>query len=245
MKIIAFDLETATVAPNDPAASYALGITCAATVVPGQEPVLWHGTEQLGCYAKQMSFDDCVDLTRYLIEMTQTGYHIVAWNGLGFDFRVLAAHMPTQEQYANVVDLALGHIDPAFQMLCEKGFMIGLDAAAHGMSAGGKMAGMDGLKAVGIWPTNRTNQEIVLEYVTQDAQVTADTYQAIVGKSHLRWISKRSGRANAWSPQIWQGSRLLTVRECLALPEPDTSWMSDPWPRSKFAGWTGITDKAG
>lgn len=242
MKIVAFDLETAIAAPDDPTASYALGITCAATAVADQSPILWHGEEQLGCYPKQMSADDCIDLARYLIEMVQAGYHIVAWNGLGFDFRVLAAHMPTQADYANVVDLALSHIDPAFQMLCQKGFMVGLDAAARGMDVGTKMAEMDGMKAVEMWPTVRANQEIVLEYVAQDARVTADTYRAIVKARRLSWISKRSGRANSWRPSISGGSRLLAVRECLALPEPDTSWMSDPWPRSKFAGWTGILD---
>jgi hypothetical protein len=32
-------------------------------------------------------------------------------------------------------------------------------------------------------------------------------------------------------------TRLLTVQQCLQLAEPDTSWMTKPWPRSKFAGW--------
>ena len=27
------------------------------------------------------------------------------------------------------------------------------------------------------------------------------------------------------------------VSEALELPEPDTSWLPVPWPRSKFSGW--------
>jgi hypothetical protein len=33
--------------------------------------------------------------------------------------------------------------------------------------------------------------------------------------------------------------KLLSVEQCLALPEPDTSWMDAPIPRAKFAGWLG------
>ena len=29
----------------------------------------------------------------------------------------------------------------------------------------------------------------------------------------------------------------LTVREALRLPEPDTSWMSNPIPRRQFTQW--------
>ena len=29
----------------------------------------------------------------------------------------------------------------------------------------------------------------------------------------------------------------LTVDQAEKLPEPDTSWMADPWPRSKFTDW--------
>jgi hypothetical protein len=35
-------------------------------------------------------------------------------------------------------------------------------------------------------------------------------------------------------PEGW-----LTVSEALGLPLPDTSWMSDPWPRERFTGWMG------
>ena len=35
------------------------------------------------------------------------------------------------------------------------------------------------------------------------------------------------------------GEGWLTVSEALGLPLPDTSWMSDPWPRERFTGWMG------
>jgi hypothetical protein len=48
----------------------------------------------------------------------------------------------------------------------------------------------------------------------------------------LRWRTKRGTIARHELPSGW-----LTVEQALALPLPDTSWMNDPWPRSKFTAW--------
>lgn len=57
--------------------------------------------------------------------------------------------------------------------------------------------------------------------------------EAVEAAGRLNWTA-RSGNLNSWPCKKW-----LTVKEALAIPEPDTSWMSDPWHRSKFYEWTG------
>ena len=112
--------------------------------------------------------------------------------------------------------------------------MIGLDAAAKGMGLAGKTSGVTGGKVPEMWASGLEGQKKTLEYVAQDVRATAGIYAAIQRQGYLAWTS-RSGRPAKWRPA--QG-RVLTVAEALRTPEPDTSWMDRPWPRSKFSGWT-------
>lgn len=235
-KVIAFDLEITKEIPDgsDWRDHRPLGISCAATLRSDEdEPRLWHGPVQHDGLALRMMRSQCSLLAVFLSEMQAKGYTIVTWNGLGFDIPVLAEECGGLVGFDNLRDLAMGHIDMAFSMFCEKGFMIGLNAAAHGLGLAGKTEGMHGDLAPAMWRQGRETQEKVLEYVAQDARTTLEVYQAVVSKKALPWTS-RAGRAAMWVPA--QG-RFLTVQEALELPVPDTSWMTDPWPRSKFAGW--------
>ena len=240
MKFVAFDLETAKAAPEDRQGDYDLGVTCIGCVIVDsdeRQERTWKGNEELGCYSKKMDNWPINDFINWLGIKSRSGFDIVSWNGMGFDFRVLAQGLEL-EQYDNLIDLALGSIDPFYQMLCEKGFGIGLDTAAKGLGLVGKTEGMDGLKAVEMWCESREAQESVLEYVLQDARTTADVYEGMVKSGKLPWTSK-SGRPNRWFIAERTPFCLLTVKEATALPVPDTSWMSKPWKRSDFYGWTG------
>ena len=98
------------------------------------------------------------------------------------------------------------------------------------MGLSGKTPGMSGDKAPLFWSQGRRKE--VLEYVAQDVQTTLLLAQAVEERHQLRWIS-RSGKQQIMPVHAgW-----LTVRQALDLPEPDNSWMSNPWPRSKFTGW--------
>lgn len=78
---------------------------------------------------------------------------------------------------------------------------------------------------------NNGDYHKVLEYVSQDVKATLALAQAIRDQGELRWVS-RAGRPNQCDMPL-----LLTVKEAIPMPPPDTSWMSNPWPRSKFYGW--------
>lgn len=243
--VVAFDLEIAKDLPEgggDWRDNAPLGITCAATLDSDGNLRLWHGSVlradfMSDRYLPKMSREECRELAMFLVEMQAEGYTVVTWNGCGFDIPVLAMECGDLISHDNLCDLALAHIDMGFAMLCEKGFMVGLDTAAKGMRLAGKTEGMHGDLAPAMWRQGREAQDKVLEYVAQDVRTTLEVFEAISQRGFLEWIS-RSGRLNIWHPAE---KRLHTVEEALATPEPETSWMSGGgWPRSKFVGWLNL-----
>jgi hypothetical protein len=227
---VAFDIETAKIIPGevgDLKAHRPLGITCAATLSDKDEkPRLWYGRTG-DAPAGQMSREDAAELVKFLVQLTDNGSTILTWNGLGFDFDILAEE---SGMLAECKRLARTHVDMMFHVLCDRGFPIGLDAAAKGMGHAGKSKDVAQHLAPDLWAEGRTDE--VLAYVSQDVQATLDLALACEKDREMRWIA-RSGRANKMKlPSGW-----CTVEEALRLPEPDTSWMDNPLTRDKFTDW--------
>jgi hypothetical protein len=160
------------------------------------------------------------------------GYQIVSWNGLQFDFLVLALAHP--EESRAYVKFAINHIDPMFEIFCTYGWPVGLNAVAKGLGLPGKMTdGVSGADAPKMWMEGTLeDRQKVLEYVGQDAKTTVDLVDVGVRLEKLKWLSK-SGR-----PYAIPYKTPRTVKECLELPEPDNSWMTDPLTRKGFYDWT-------
>ncbi len=227
-KYLAFDIEIAQSIPEDETDwkdHRPLGITCAAAASSDGGIWNWYAKEPDGRFADRMRHDSCAIMVWQLARLA-TQYTIVTWNGLGFDFDILAEESDQHDQCA---ELALTHVDLMFHFFCEKGYPLGLDAASKGMRLSGKPEGMDGAKAPVLWAQQEYHK--VLEYVTQDVKTTLALALIIEDKGKLKWTA-RSGKANEWICDKW-----LTVKEARELPVPDASWMTDPWPRSKFYGW--------
>lgn len=230
MKYLAFDLEIAREVPADETdwkKHRPLGITCAAAASSDGGLWNWWAHDAMGKFTDKMSRSQCHQMVEDL-QWLSDDYTILSWNGLGFDFDILNEESQHQQGYCK--SLALNHIDMMFHFLCSKGFALGLDAASKGMGLPGKPEGMDGAKVPELWATDPHK---VLSYCSLDVKNTLGIAEAVEAAGHLNWTA-RSGRPNSWDCKKW-----LTVKEALALPEPDTSWMSDPWQRSKFHGWTG------
>lgn len=231
-KYLAFDIEIAQELPEgerDWKAHRPLGITCAATLTSDEELLLWHGQTDDGHPADRMSQQDVAQMVDYLTAKASDGYTILTWNGLGFDFDILAEESGMFEECKRLA-FEMDHVDMMFHVFCKLGYPVGLDRAAKGMNLVGKPEGMNGALAPRMWAEGSHQQ--VLDYVVQDVRITLELAQTGEGRGYLRWITRRgSGRKMGLS------SGWLNVREALALPEPDTSWMSDPWPRSKFIDW--------
>lgn len=231
-KYLAFDLEISKPLPDgatDWKAHRPLGISCAATLASDAGGVmLWHGDDD-GGYAPQMNKDEAVDLLSHLWHSAvNEGYTILTHNGLSFDFDVLAEESGMRAECAN---LALNHhVDTMFHFFCLKGHFIGLDKIAKGAGLTGKTEGMNGALAPQMWAEGKYSE--VLEYVAQDVRTTLDVALAVEQQKRVAWTA-RSGRFNSVALKNW-----LTVSEAMRLPEPDTSWMSDPVSRAQFVEWT-------
>lgn len=237
MKYVAFDIEIAKEVPNgeDLHDYRPLGITCAATVTESGNLRVWHDN-----YAPQMSPEYIMQLIHYLwLQHEDHGRFPLTWNGMGFDFPVLAEESHDPDSVNACKHLAINHIDPGFQMVCQRGFMVGLNTAAKGMFLSGKTEGMHGGLAPTMWKGSREDQDKVLEYVTQDTKTTAELYEAILEHGELRWTSKAK-RAAIWWPKFEDDkTRLLTAAEAMELPDvsvrPGSTF--EPWDRNRFYGW--------
>ncbi len=136
--------------------------------------------------------------------------------------------------------LAMDHIDLMLMVTFTRGHYLGLQAALQGAGMAGKLKqvqlsdgqwieNMDGSQAPVLW--QQGEQEAVLSYLEQDVRQQLALAQFVLENRELRWTSRRG------KPQRVPFEKLLTVRECIALPEPDTSWMSDPPSREQFTAW--------
>lgn len=223
-KYLAFDIETATVMPEgDPnwRSRRPLGISCAATLLSDtDELVLWHGTDRL-------SQEEAAGLVEYLMTQVEDEYTIATWNGMGFDFDILAEE---SGMLAECQELAVNHVDMMFHVLCRLGYGVGLNAAAKGMDLEGKPDGMSGAMAPALWAEGK--REAVLDYVAQDARTTAELATACEACGWLRWITKKGAARKMMLPDGW-----LIAAEAWELPQPYTSWMTDPWRRGDFTAW--------
>ena len=255
-KFVGFDLEIAEPFPESGwNKESSLGISCAAMY--GEYNVEFfparHGErlpDRMSPFEVRMMIDN-------LLEVESFGAQIVTWNGLGFDFLVLAIECQDEYYKGIVRDMALRHIDPFFNMFCDKGFGIGLQTAANALGVKGKLEGMHGSLAPLMWnasfpATDEETaemattgfergsigaQELCIEYVVQDAKATYDVYMALMEIHNLHWIT-RAGKTSRypWRPRKLFG-RLLTCAEANETEEPKTDWMDEPRPRSEYIGW--------
>ena len=229
---LAFDIETAKVTPDESKLKdhRPLGISCAALawVEDGNiETMAFSGKNGMSLPSPQMSKEECVAFVDTLYAAAKgKGFTLLAHNGLGFDFDILAEESGMHDTCA---ELALHSVDTCLLVHCLKGFPVGLEAIVKGMGLSGKTEGMSGALAPPMWAEGRCDE--VLEYVQQDARATLRVALEIEKRKGLMWIAK-SGRCNSLPIP-----KLLTAAEALQLPEPDTSWMTEPIPRSRFTGW--------
>lgn len=233
-RYVAFDLEIAALLPEGVAdldAHRPLGITCAALAWEYDGALLaatFCGHDDGGAIQPRMSRAECAALVHLLADLVAGGHTLLTWAGCGFDFRTLAEESGCP---ATCSALASAHVDMMLHFHALTGYALGMDAAARGAGLHGKTNGVRGAQAPQMWADGCHAE--VLAYVAQDARTTVQVARAVEQQGCVRWTSKR-GR-----PCTLPIDRWLTVAEASALPLPDTSWLTDPWPRSKFTAWIG------
>jgi len=74
----------------------------------------------------------------------------------------------------------------------------------------------------------------VIDYVAQDVRIALQVAQLCEERGSFAWTTRRG--TSGFMPL---GKGWLTVREAMEIPEPDTSWMSNPLSRNNFTDWLG------
>ena len=177
-----------------------------------------------------MSREEAFELVRRLAQLVGEGYTLLTWNGLGFDLNILAEESGA---YAECKQLALDHVDLMFHVFCDRGFPVALDKAAQALGIPGKPPGMSGLLAPRLWAQGKFQE--VLDYVAQDVRIALGIALKCEERRKFEWLTRKGSKSSMNLPHGW-----LTVGKALLLPEPDTSWMSNPISRREFTGWIKV-----
>lgn len=220
---IAFDIETTPFVDGELPA----GITCAAAGTSDGSVVHWYSLGEDGLPQPLMDAATVRGMLAWLGHWQRAGHRLVAWNGAGFDLRVLAAASGEPRMAAQLLP---GLYDPMLQMLWQRGFPVALARAAEGLGLGiaKTMAGQEAPEA---WARGEYGR--VLEYVAGDVLMTIRVVEAIEARGALQWVTRRG------SVGLEPFARLRTVAESLVLPPPDQSWMEDPIPPQRPVAWAG------
>lgn len=227
-KYLAYDIETVKPFPDgDDWKPYRpLGIGCAAAHAEDLD-LEWFSEEADGTISERMNPRDLTTMVEQLAHLSRSGYTIATWNGLGFDFDVLAEESGMEPE---CIELALDHVDMMFHIFMAKGHPLGLNTAATGMGLPGKTEGMDGKKATEMWAQG--DRRPVIDYCAQDVVATLDVARACERMGRLDWVS-RAGR----NQRLNLRGGWMDVRSAVKLPDPDNSWMSEPMLRGQFTDW--------
>ncbi len=231
VKYVAFDIETAKDVPGTDfnwRPHRPLGIACIASMSSScEEPRIWYSKGADGTPLPQMSRSDVVEFVRYIDSLIGDGFRPLTWNGLAFDYDILAEESNLWDQCKQQ---AMQHVDMMFHIVCEKGFPVSLANAATGMGFQGKLRGVDGRDAPTLWLQGQ--HDAVINYVAQDVRVTLELATECDRRRIFKWITSRGKIGTMPLPKGW-----LSVNEAMRLPLPDTSWMSDPIHRNSYSAW--------
>lgn len=231
MTVYAFDMEIFKVFEHDPEkdgpldlwSHSPLGISVAAFNDGSEETTFVYSG-----FGQEMGQRQAITMLDWMCEQHEQGHRFVSFNGLGFDFRLLAEVTGDWERCAK---LAVNHYDIMWSFFTQLGFSIGLDNLCKTAGLGQKPEDVNGKKAPTIW--QGSNPGDVLRYIAGDVSLTHKLFRRIVETGEVVWTSSKTGnlvRKKIERPRL---AGLESMR-----PVPSTPWLKDPWPRERFTGWT-------
>lgn len=226
---ISFDIETADVidlAPGEDLDAYGpFHISCAAAADDSGRVRHWTTAGEGGRPAPHFDRQTARAMLSWLRDEQQGGARLFAWNGLSFDLRWLGV---AADDVPLAATIALDLYDPMFQFFVQRGFPVGLAKVAEGLGVAETKL-LDGADAPLQW--QQGHHQLVLDYVAGDCRITDQVVAAIESGGAIRWRTRKGSISS--EPM----AELRRVRDLLGAPEPDTSWMDAPLPRSKFCAW--------
>lgn len=174
-------------------------------------------------------------LVRTMMDYKDKGFILTGWNILGFDLPLLGHYSGLLEECGR---LALNSVDMMFLVVAHKGFFLSLNKALKGAKIEAKLHSvtlndktefsMDGSKAPLLWRSKEFSA--VRQYLRVDVEQPLKLAYHIDKEKVIKWVSD-SGKNNTCFTEM------LTVKEALRLPPPNTSWQTNPKLRSEYYSW--------
>lgn len=232
-KYIGWDIEVTRIdidnwESQDPLAQ----ITCAALSFDDEPTKLYYNAADEGQPMNGVQLSQMID---HMVRCVRDGYTIATWNGLKLDFKLL--YLLTKNE--DVRCLAANHADMMLTFMCCTGYYAALKnvEGQHGITRTGDKLGVH---AYEVW--EQGDYQSVLDYVIEDADNTLLLANDIANCGQIKRLTQRGAFRAVDVPTVHtsgdQPPRLLTVKESISLPHPDTSWMRDPGPmRSDHYDW--------
>jgi hypothetical protein len=230
MKLLSYDIEIYNEFPTEGEVDLADIIPSVAAIGTNKDDVEFFDD------IPYMTKETACRLVNAMMDKYKQGYIPFTWNGLSFDFQLLGKYSGMLEECGI---LALNSIDGMFIVVANKGFFLGLDKALIGfnletkrhkvnLNDGTEVTDMSGAKAPAFWRDGE--YQAVKDYLYVDVVQPLALAEQIEKQRCIKWTS------NAGKPMYFS-TPLKTVLECLKMPEVDTSWMTNPKPRSEFYSW--------
>lgn len=218
---IAFDLEITNVLEDfgQWREQRPLGISCLAMSAGEHSYIYFAGRAPLALDERTSSEIVHFMYDEYFCEQ----YTIVTFNGLGFDFVVLA---DASREFTLCREMALSdyHVDLMFNAYMALGHNIGLNTACEETFGAQKVGFESGAEAPVAWHDGRHKE--VIEYCKNDALITFKLYKYLQTSPCLKWKTRRGkGKPrqlfgnSKWRP-TWSVARMLE-REPPEVPQ----WM--------------------
>ena len=220
-KFLAFDLAVAKWVPDggELNAHRPLGISCAAMLLSDTGRfVTWHGGTPDGDAASRMTAEDAKTMVQTLVEKVNAGYSLLSWNGLSFDFPVMAEESGLESECQL---LSSRHVDMMFHVYCVKGQYLDLKTAATGMRLTVRTQGMAERDAPRLWAEGK--HRLVLDHLAENLRTTTDLALTCERRKVFLWINRRGPSQGMDLPSGW-----LTVPEAARIKGIDhTQWQWD------------------
>ena len=162
---------------------------------------------------------------------------LVTWGGTIADWALLAAGARDAAYAKRCVTMALGSVDLPFTLLCHRGYMVGLAAAASGAGLADKpIASTDAATA---WTPDTADRVVAL--CLGDATNTVHLAHLIRCHGILQW-RRRDGTTAVWRvPRHQVSGQLLTAWESMTvLALPLQRWRNEDVTPATSCAWMGL-----
>jgi hypothetical protein len=220
-RFLSFDIETTGLIEDGHESAKLPELLCAAalvvesdgTVCASYEPITWpevQTTQSHACNipARVMNKGEVLSLVDSIWSICAhpADMRILAWNGVGYDLRLLYMHCTRMGTAAGMVaadhvrEMALASCDPMLNFAYRKGFPVKLSAAAKLISAAPMSKTGEGAECADKWLNGDYSSRIdVLRYCANDVAMTAAVFAEMQRTGALKWET-RAGRQAEWRP---------------------------------------------